>query len=675
MKTYLSFNPTRLKHKLVGIVLLIVLSGHNKLYSQEILLDAITHPKFVNELPNPPVVNAMAGGTFNFSISEFYQDLGLRNSNGDTLLTPVWGYNGTYPGPTIVAKKDIPVEVFWLNNLTEANGDLLPHLLPVDTSLHWALSHHENWETMGIPVVTHLHGGHSESASDGLPEAWFTPGFMEKGPHFVKGDIDPYHYDNDQESATLWYHDHALGITRLNVYAGLAGFYLLRDDNELAMIASNQLPYGEYERGIVIQDRMFTEDGKLFYPSESEEEGAPEPSALPEFFGDFILVNGMAWPYMDVEPRPYRLRFLNGSDSRFYNLDFTGNLYFNQIGTDDGLLESPVTLNQMLIGPGERADVIVDFSHPSLWGKTIILKNNARVPFPNGERPENNTTDKIMAFRVINPFNNAVPASVLPSTLRPAITPLVQTGQTRQLLLFEATDEYGRLRPQLGTVNDGIMLWDDAITENPMVNDVETWEIFNTTEDAHPMHLHLVAFQIINRQRFTATQDETTAALSNISMIGIPKIPAAREKGWKDTAIMYPGEVTRIIAKFDREGLYVWHCHILSHEDHEMMRPYYVGIMPGSPRLAQNEHEFSVNQNQPNPFREYTNIYFKLSSGSEVNLKIFDISGNEILELANNVYEAGTHSVRVDGSNLAPGIYTYTLKTNSHSITRKMVVQ
>lgn len=263
---------------------------------------------------------------------------GLHAANGNQLQTAVWGYGlaggpVTYPGPTFVAKEHVKVRVTWRNKLP------LEHLLPVDVSVHWA---HPSGNS-GIPAVTHLHGGHTESASDGLPEAWFTRNFAETGPHFVKAQ---YNYDNDQEAATLWYHDHALGITRLNVYAGLAGFNLLRDNNENKLTRKHVLPTEPYEIEIVIQDRMFTDDGELFYPVEPEVAAAPNPSVLPEFFGDFILVNGMAWPKLEVEQRKYRLRLLNGSDSRFYVLEFRDDRFngsaqrFFQIGTDVGFLPS-----------------------------------------------------------------------------------------------------------------------------------------------------------------------------------------------------------------------------------------------------------------------------------------------------------------------------------------------
>jgi spore coat protein A len=179
-----------------------------------------------------------------------------------------------------------------------------------------------------------------------------------------------------------------------------------------------------------------------------------------------------------------------------------------------------------------------------------------------------------MAFRVAGSTQaqHQIPNTLLDSP----IVPLVQSGATRQLLLFEGQDEYGRLLPMLGTVKDGGLMWDAETTEKPQLNSVEVWEIFNSTEDAHPIHLHLVSFQVLSRQKFNADQDFETGALDDIRLLGQPKPPAENEAGWKDTVQVFPGEVTRIVAKFDRPGEYVWHCHILSHEDHEMMRRYVV---------------------------------------------------------------------------------------------------
>jgi len=553
---------------------------------EPLLLDPISQPKFVNPVPNPldpgfqfqPVGTHDGNPYFEVGAFQTQQDLGIVDSDGNPLLTTVWGYgtdqqHATYPGHTFVVHEDQPIDVRWTNDLVDQDGNPLPHLLPVDTSLHWADP--AGWPESGVPLVTHVHGGHTESASDGLPEAWFTPGFEQKGPDWKK---EIYHYDNDQGAGTIWYHDHALGITRLNVYAGLAGFYLMRDDTDTGL-ANNPLglPVYPYESLLAIQDRSFTADGQLFYNAEPEDADDPTPSVEPESFGDFMLVNGKAWPYMNVEPRKYRFHLLDGSDSRFLTMWISPEAggqgpTIYEIGTDDGLLYKPVPLSQLTLGPGERADVIVDFS--SFAGRTLILRNNAKTPFPRGDSVDPRTTGQIMAFRVgAGPVSDP---SVIPATLRSApITPPGPVSATRQLLLFEGTDEFGRLETHLGTVTDGALDWDDPVTETPEAGATEVWEGYNATADTHPIHLHLVTFLVQNRQRFHAVVGPD-GKLSDIALLGQPRPAAPNEAGWKDTVQMPPGEVTRIIMTFTRPGLYVWHCHILSHEDHEMMRPLLV---------------------------------------------------------------------------------------------------
>lgn len=569
------------------------------------LLDPKTQTKFVNLLPNPldpsfifkPTEVQNGSDYYEIGVFQFQQDLGLKNTDtGEPLLTTVWGYgedaaSATYPGKTFLVEKSQKILVKWINNLLDSSGNLLPHLLPIDPTVHWALSGIKDWKNLGIPIVTHLHGGLTESASDGLPEQWFTPDYAIKGKDFIK---DTYVYDNNQEAATLWYHDHALGITRLNVYAGLAGFYILRDSNENELINTNKIPSGAYEIPLVIQDRMFTKDGQLFRPTTTTDlpEAAPGLTVLPEFFGDFILVNGQAWPVLEVEPRLYRFRILNGSDSRFYHLWITPENNtamntgpdFNQIGSDDGLLNSPVTLKDLTIGPGERQDVIIDFT--KFKGKTLIMRNDANSPYPDGDPVDPDTNGQIMAFKVDKPLDNTIPViKSIPKDLRPINEtiksllddPIYSSSQVpRQLILFESEDEFGRIFPLLGTAEKGAMLWSDPITESPMLNSIEVWEIYNTTVDAHPIHLHGVSFQVISSQKFEAEQDENSGILKDIKLEEQPVPPPKNDQGWKDTVKIMPDTVTKIIVKFTLSGLYVWHCHILSHEDNEMMRPFVV---------------------------------------------------------------------------------------------------
>lgn len=569
------------------------------------LLDPKTQVKFVNPLPNPLDPSFIFKPTgvkdgfdyYEIGAFQFQQDLGLKNpETGETLLTTLWGYgedaaSATYPGKTFVVEENRKILVKWINNLVDSNGKLLQHLLPVDPTIHWALDGIKDWKNLGVPIVTHLHGGLTESASDGLPEQWFTPNFAIKGKDFVK---DTYVYDNNQEAATLWYHDHALGITRLNVYAGLAGFYILRDNNENELINTNQIPSGAYEIPLLIQDRVFTKDGQLFFPTTTDglPEEVPGLTVLPEFFADFILVNGQAWPVLEVEPRLYRFRILNGSDSRFYHLwitpDNTKSMNtgpdFNQIGSDGGLLNSPVTLNELTIGPGERQDVIIDFS--KFMGKTFIIRNDANSPYPDGDPADPDTNGQIMAFKVNKPLDSTVPViKSIPKDLRPLSgvikylkdDPSYSASQmTRKLILFESVDEFGRIFPLLGTADKGKMLWSDPITEKPVLNNIEVWEIYNTTMDAHPIHLHAVSFQVISSQKFKAIQDKESGVLKLTQLQEQPVPPLKNDQGWKDTVKILPGTVTKIIVKFTLPGLFAWHCHILSHEDNEMMRPLFV---------------------------------------------------------------------------------------------------
>ena len=628
--------------------------------SAQNLLNAGSHPKFVEPLPIPGVMQpAIINGThYEVSISQFTQYLGLKNSNGDSLFTTVWGYNGSYPGPTIEAMHNVPITVKWNNDLVD-NGIPLMHPLPVDTTIHWAMP--MNWPYSGVPVATHVHGGHFESESDGNPDAWFTPGFIQTGPYWSKQSL---YYSNDQEAATIWYHDHAMGITRLNVYMGLAGFYLIRDAWENSL----NLPSGNYEIPIAIQDRMFTDDGQLYYPHMSEESDhgemgeneIPEPTILPEMFGDFILVNGKTWPVLNVEPRKYRLRLLNGSDSRFYNLFFGANVPVYHIGSDGGLLEAPVPANRIVIGPGERRDIVVDFSNPSLAGQTIILRNNARSPFPKGETVNPQTTGQIMAFAVTLPLNG-IDNSMVPAILRSApIQPLANPSVTRQLLLFEGEDEYGRLKPMLGTSALGPLEYTDPITENPMLDAVEDWEVINFTEDAHPIHLHLVHFQVLNRQKFNF-QQYVPGNPASLQLLGQPTLPNLEDRGWKDTQIMYPGEVTRLRAKFDLPGLYVWHCHILSHEDHEMMRKFYVGTMPSRLQTDNNENIPFAEVN-PNPFAVESVIKTFVNEEGNYKAEIFNSLGQKVKDLADTFYAKGIYDLKWNGNDnsntqLENGIY------------------
>ncbi len=608
-------------------------------------------PQFVNLLPNPLDPGFIfspdlpGGSAYTISIQEFSQSLGLTSARGLPLSTRVWGYGkagqpGTFPGRTFEVQQGTSITVTYVNNLVDpVTGAPLPNRMPVDTTLDWA-----NPGAVGgltpVPAVAHLHGGDSQYLSDGLPDAWATPFEGQEGGTAPNGGTilapqqgrlfaKPYTYENLQEAGTLWYHDHALGITRTNVYMGLAGFYILRDANENSLRASAApggapvLPSHPYEIPLVIQDREFTADGNLFYPSTAQG-NLPNPTHLPEFFGRVILVNGQAWPKVNVEPRKYRLRFLNGSDSRFYDIRFE---YFLPgqdivagtgvqvpvlvIGNELGLLDAPAspvldtpvggirpnTPNILPVGPGERYDVIVNFASVPAGAK-VVITNSARSPYPDAAKPTNRLADRLMAFDVVLPLNAAIPdASVQVGTnLRPVSGPLpipsTQGVPVRRILLFEGTDALGRLQTMLGPVDPdpgtgqvGTLTFKDPITERPGVNTAEVWEFYNTTVDAHPIHMHLVDFRVLERQGFTATltpkinSDGSNGAIldpASIVTLGTPLAANAWEAGRKDTVKAFPGEVTRVLVSFKRTGEYVYHCHILSHEDHEMMRPYEV---------------------------------------------------------------------------------------------------
>lgn len=464
-----------------------------------------------------------------------------RKLHRDLRPTRVWGYDASFPGPTFETRVGEPILVKWINRLP------VTHLLPVDRFLDGA-----DASVPQVRTVTHLHGGHVPPESDGGPEDWFP-----------RGESATYYYPNNQEATTLWYHDHAMGITRLNVAAGLAGFYLLRDDAE----SSLNLPSGAQEVPLVIQDRLFNTSGEIVYPR-SEFEGSLEHPGpwIPEYFGDTVMVNGKVWPYLEVEPRLYRFRVLNGSNARFYRLALSSGQPMFQIGSDGGLLDEPVQLNELLIAPGERADILVDFAGHA--GETITVENDAPAPFPDGGDVD---VPLIMQFRVVLPLSGA--SATIPSQLR--ATPIErldpqQAAQTRDIAFFESVD--GDDEPITMTLNG--RTFGDPVEEKPTFGSVEVWRFLNTTGDAHPLHLHLVQFQVLGRQAF-----DVEAYLGSGALVanGPALLPEPNERGWKDTVQTNPGEITTIIARFGGyRGKYVYHCHILEHEDNQMMRPFEV---------------------------------------------------------------------------------------------------
>jgi len=495
---------------------------------------------FIDPLPIPAIaspVSGSVGGTATYDMT--MREFSLQMHSELPSPTTVWGYDdGTgpsYPGPTIVARQGMPVTVNWINDLREGGTG------PLRTDHYLAQSSDDlsciHGAANDAQTVVHLHGGHVPAEVDGYPEDVFLPG---EAP-------ETYVYPNGQEAGFLWYHDHALGTTRLNVYMGLAGGYLVRDAVEDAI----NLPGGAYEVPLVLQDRTFNPDGSLFYPDTWQD----------MFFGDKAVVNGKVWPYLDVDRGKYRFKLLGGATSRTWTLAFNGPggvVPFTAIGTEGGLLQAPVSgLTELTIGPGERYEVVVDFE-PFGTGDEIFLENSAGAPFPNGSVG----LTQVMKFVVGSQLGHTDP---LPGALRPIEQ--LQEGDailSRDFLLKKTgLDACGRA---YWRIND--LVWDD-ITEYPELGTTEIWRFINDSNVSHPMHLHLVFFQILDRDGFTK------GAGGEIIPDGNPQPPGPQEDGWKDTAMVGPREIVRVIARFeDYKGKYAYHCHILEHEDHEMMRQF-----------------------------------------------------------------------------------------------------
>jgi FtsP/CotA-like multicopper oxidase with cupredoxin domain len=667
-------------------------------------------------------------------------------------IAPAPNSQFNYPAYTIENEVDKKTKVDWINHLVAdpwncnwqrpagAACNFIPHLLAIDRSLHWAnpeqLPCTEPGKTIDcrpdpalsgtllqqpytgpVPMVTHVHGAHVTPESDGYPEAWWLPaasdipaGYATLGTltnQFGRSQtnrrpgVARFEYKNDQPSTTLWYHDHTLGMTRNNVYAGPAGFWLIRErrGGETGLVSgalpgpapvagedlaqTNITGRGTYrEIPVVIQDRSFNADGSLFYPAnraffeglgDGQNPRGNVPAGLqipfvgdatpsdiapiwnPEAFFNVMVVNGVSWPSHDVEPDLYRFRLLNGSNSRFLNLSLAaldaggnviGEVPFYQIGAEQSLLPQVIEVTTgfktalpgdgtipatktaavapeeaLLMGPAERADVIVDFGNLPA-GTVAVRMLNTAPDAPFGGFPDvpadPGTTGQVMQFALVadtaageaatppeslmlslpqsrDPANGPAQAAPRDLALLEEVSQLVcATMQPDGTIVYDAAgipdpatetcvDAGGALRDSVpfgpkaavlgtnGSVGGTVELWADPITERPARNATETWELWNWSADAHPIHLHLVKFKVLGREPF----DPVTGQLQGA------RAPELTETGWKDTVIAYPGEVTRVNATFDIAGLYVWHCHIVEHEDNEMMRPLCVADGPG----------------------------------------------------------------------------------------------
>jgi FtsP/CotA-like multicopper oxidase with cupredoxin domain len=613
-------------------------------------LDPTSIPKFVNQLTKPPVhvpvgTRREPGTGRNLLLYDVTaKDLKLQLLPPGLPTTKVYAYGGlvnfseanqqpniqtafTFPGPTFEAVRNQRIFVHYRNDL---DGDLIfpndPTIMganvngaPIPTPPFKPFPPGYEAFQDPIPIVAHLHGGVTPSASDGFPEAWFTKDERKKGPAFT---TSTFEYFNAQLPTTLWYHDHTLGMTRLLVAAGLEGTYILRDRNDAI---EPLLPSGKFEVPLMLMDRAFNTDGSIHFTQVGDNPDI-HPYWDPEYFGDTILVNGKVWPNLKVERRQYRFRIVNGSNARFYNLKLSNGQSFIQIGGDGSYLPAPVTLTEALIAPSERADILIDFSNLPA-GTKIILQNTANQPFPDGDPIDPNTTGVVMRFEVQNTFPvhpRALPAHLID------IPTLIETEGIGNPKLFTLNEQESAVDEPVAVLIDG-QHFDNDITEIPRVATTEAWYFQNLSEDAHPMHVHLVEFQLENRQdidvdRFRAyweskngstlpldhptvkvsVEDEVfdpATGTTHDFLTGPEEPPSPRESGWKDTFVAPPGKVTRVLIRFAPQyskeanlvpGInpfpfdptagpgYVWHCHILDHEDNDMMRPMKITTMAAS---------------------------------------------------------------------------------------------
>lgn len=613
------------------------------------ILDPLAIPKWVNQLTKAPPIYTPTNITDNsgklirqeyaISLKEFEQQiLPTTDSSGNPTglgKTKVWGFEGqsmdavtgeslglvdSTPGATFEAIRGVPSRVKWINTLVDASGNPLSHLFSVDPTIHWANPNGMEMPTPSlapsfppgypqaqspVPIIIHLHGGENPSTSDGNPQAWYTANGLHGPAYSTEQPTDAntavFDYPNQQQPTTLWYHDHALGITRLNVMSGLAGFYLLKSTTDQL---ATSLPNGEYEMPLAIQDRNFQSNGQLYFPSNGTNPTV-HPYWNPAFMGNTIMVNGKVWPNMDVKQGQYRLRILDGSNSRFYTLQFSNNMGFTQIGSDGGYLENPAPVTTLTMSPGERADILVDFSNIPQGQKIILLNKD-----PTLTATEQQTVGQIMQFTVTNQKGQS-PQS-LPKNLNPTLTAAFPTLPTPTKNRTITLIEQGNAPDTVAMLLDG-QTWDAPITEEPQLGTTEDWYIVNPTMNNHPIHLHLIQFQLVKRQALNSGpyMDEWTALNGNLPLnhttINVSSLdqyltgqttpPTLNEQCWKDTIQATAGAVTIIRIRFaPQDGSsytfdptvgpgYVWHCHILDHEDNEMMRPLIILGASNQPAL------------------------------------------------------------------------------------------
>ncbi|CAM6091324.1 unnamed protein product [Calypogeia fissa] len=526
---------------------------------------------FVDELTEMPEIDISTGRQVTLGAYKIKKKL-----HRDLPETTLYAYGtsqetASYPGPTLVAKRGIPSHFQWENHIYDRH-----HFLPVDDSISWAKP-----KGGGVPLVTHLHGGEVLSESDGHPNCWHTA-LGDVGSGYTTNN---YTYANAQPPAMIWYHDHTVGITRLNMVAGLHGLYLIRSLEE-----PPNLPSGEFEKFMALQDKYFFKDGSINFPNVGVSPKT-HPVWCPEYYCDTILVNGKAWPYLNVYPTKYRFRVLNAANARFFILTLSGEpkLKFIQLGTDQGYLHTNVMRKNLTLAPAQRVDFVIDFSKVKP-GCSVVLNNFGDAPYPDGDPSVSPpSTQVVIKFNVMAARENMnVRKFDIPKTLSRKISISTEGAIRKRMNLTESDDDEGN---PVGSHLNGHR-WSDPLTDISELNSTEIWEIVNLTPDAHPIHIHLVAFIVKSQQAFsTESYEAGNCTLDKefgdpeSSFTEEPQGPNMDHKGWKDTAVVYPGKVTTFVVRWTTQSAepfsfdatsgpgYVWHCHILDHEDSDMMRP------------------------------------------------------------------------------------------------------
>ncbi|KAI9074063.1 hypothetical protein K1719_043990 [Acacia pycnantha] len=486
------FTPLLLqKMPLLGLLYAsLLISSSSSSINDNNLIDVSKLEMFVDELPDMPRIHgyklvhgvpkpkSLRIGMFDKKW-KFHRDLPP---------TPVFAYGvnkgtATVPGPTIEAAHGVDTFVTWLNYLPSK------HILPWDPTIPTATPRSK----IGVPTVVHLHGGIHGPQSDGNANAWFTNGFNETGPTWTR---KSYHYPNYQQPGNLWYHDHAMGLTRVNLLAGLIGAYIIRHPLIEAPLG---LPQGKtFDRPLVIFDRSFRTDGSI-YMNSTGNNPTIHPQWQPEYFGDAIIVNGKAWPRMTVRRRKYRFRIINASNARFFKFFFTNGLGFTHVASDSSYIEEPVTTREILLGPSEITDIIVDFSQSK--NDTVILANNAPYPYPSGD-PVDESNSKVLKF-FIQPSREVDTSRVPKKLIKYPQVDLSSVSHTRYIAMYEYVSDTDEPTHLLLNAKP----YEAPATETPKVGSTEVWYVINLTEDNHPLHIHLGVFKVLDQTELVKSEE------------------------------------------------------------------------------------------------------------------------------------------------------------------------